>query len=109
RREFGRLQNHGVSCCQSGRNLPRQHQQREIPWNNLTDDPARNVVGKFLLQKLRPTRMMIEMPRDQRNINVATLADGLAVVHRLKNGEEPRMLLHQARDGIEVARARMWR
>ena len=45
------------------------------------------------------------MPRDQRNVNVAALTDGLAVVHGFKNGEQPRVFLHQSRECIEIARA----
>src|ERR1700687_3215890 len=51
--------------------------------------------------------MMIEMPRDEWDINVATLADGLPIVHRLENRQQPRMLLHQPCDGIQVASASM--
>ncbi len=47
------------------------------------------------------------MPGHQRNINVATFANRLAVVHRLENREQPGMLLHQPRDGIQIARASM--
>src|ERR1019366_8980285 len=72
-----------------------------------TDDPAGYVLGELALQELRPAGMVIEMPRHQRNVNVATLADGLAVVHRLKNRQQAGMLLHQPRDGIQVARAGM--
>ena len=97
RREFRGLQHDGVSGRQCRRNLPRQHQQRKIPRNDLPDDAAGHVLGKFLLQKLRPTRVMIEMPRDQRNVDVAALANRLAVVHRLEHREPPRMFLHQPR------------
>src|ERR1019366_4519069 len=72
-----------------------------------TNHPAGYVLGELVLQELRPAGMVIEMPRHQRNINVATLADGLAVVHRLKNRHQPGMPLHQPRDGIQVARAGM--
>src|SRR5271169_1156293 len=51
--------------------------------------------------------MVIKMSGDQRNVNVATLADGLAVVHGFENRQEPRMLLYQPRNGVQITRARM--
>ena len=53
------------------------------------DDAARFVAGKLLLEQLRPTGVVVEMPRDQRNIDVAALANGLAVVHGFENREKP--------------------
>src|SRR5580692_10885318 len=47
------------------------------------------------------------MPRDQRNINVAAFADWLPVVHGLEHCKQPRMLLHQPSDSIQIARASM--
>ena len=50
---------------------------------------------------------MIEMPRHQRNIDVAALANRLAVVHRFQHRQQPRMLLHQPRQRIQISRPRM--
>ena len=47
------------------------------------------------------------MPRDKGNVDVAALADGLAVVHRLQNRETARVLLHLPRQSIQIARALM--
>ena len=107
RSELRWLQHDRVAGGQSRRNLPRQHQQRKIPRDDLPHNSARLVLRKFLIEQLRPTGVIVEMPRHQRNINVATLADGLAVVHRLQHGEQPRMLLHQPRQRIKIARASM--
>src|SRR5215472_7355418 len=52
---------------------------------------------------------MIEMAGDERDINIAALADGLTVVERFENREAPRMLLHLARHGVEKARPRVRR
>src|SRR6185437_3483323 len=41
------------------------------------------------------------------DINVAALADGLAVIHGFEHGEAARMLLHLTRQRIEIARALM--
>ena len=42
---------------------------------------------EILVEELRPTRVVVEMPRHQRNVDVAALADGLAVVHGFQNGQ----------------------
>ena len=69
------------------------------------DDAAGLVVGKLGFKKLRPAGVVIEVARDERNVDVAALADRLAVVHRFENGEAARMLLHLARESVEIARA----
>jgi hypothetical protein len=47
--------------------------------------------------------VVIEVPGDERNVDVAGLADRLAVVHRLEHGKIARMLLDVPRDRVEVA------
>ena len=47
------------------------------------------------------------MPGDEGDVEVARLADRLPVVHALAHGEQPRMLLHPARQGVQVAGARV--
>ena len=49
--------------------------------------------------------MVIEVPRAERNVDVARFADGLAIVHGLQHAEETLALLDDAGDGIEVTRA----
>ncbi len=107
RSEFRGLQHDCVSGGESRSNLPRRHEQREIPGDNLPYDTTSFVLRKLLLEKLRPARMVVEVPRYQGNVDVTTLADGLAVVHRLQNGEKTGMFLHQPRQGIEVTRPDM--
>ena len=104
RSEFRGFQDHGISCGKGRRDFPCQHQQRKVPGNDLAHDPARGVAGKFLIEKLRPPRVMIEMPGDERDIEITGLADRLAVVEALEHGEQPGMFLHRARQGVEVAR-----
>ena len=48
---------------------------------------------------------MVEVTRDQGNVEVPGLADGFAVVERLEHGEEARVFLHFARQRVEVAGA----
>src|SRR5258708_33636052 len=87
RRELRRLQNDSVSRSQRRSNLPCEHEQREVPGNDLANHAARGVAGKFRLDELRPSGMMIKVANNQSNINVATLAYRLSVVDRLENCE----------------------
>ena len=48
--------------------------------------------------------MVIEVPRDKRDVDIARLTDRLAIVERLEHGEQAGMALHQAGQGIEIAR-----
>jgi len=107
RSKFGGLQNHRVSCRQRGRDFPRQHEKRKIPGNNLADDAAGFVAGELLLEQLRPTSVVVEMPRHQRNVDVAALANGLTVVHGLEDRKKPGMFLYEPRECIEIARTGM--
>ena len=107
RRELRRLQDHGVSGSQRRRHLPGQHQQREVPRNDLAYHADGVVGGQFAVLQLRPARMMIEMSRRQRHIEVARLADRLAVVEAFQNGKKPRMTLQHAGQRIEMARPSM--
>ena len=58
RREFGRFQHDGAAGGQRRRDLPGEHQQREIPRDDLADDADRPVAGKFAVQRLRPAGMV---------------------------------------------------
>src|SRR5216684_7610203 len=107
RRKFRGLQHDGIPGGERGGNLPRQHQQREIPRNDLTYNAARGVSRKLLLQQLRPARMVIKMPGYQRNIDVAAFTNRLAVVQCFENREPARMFLHLPGQCIEIAGARM--
>lgn len=102
RRELRRLQHHRVPCRECRRHLPRQHEQGEVPRNDLPHHAHRPVARELLLEQLRPPGVVIEVPRHERNVQVARLADALAVVHRLDDGEQARMLLHHARERVEV-------
>jgi len=91
------------------RDLPREHEQREIPRDDLAHDADRFVARELGIEELRPTRVVVEVPRDEGHVDVARLADRLAVVHRLEDREKPRVLLHAARDCVQVAGARVRR
>ena len=100
-----RLDDDGIAGGESGRDLPREHEQREVPGNDLADDATSSVVGKFLIEELGPAGVVIEMAGDKRNVDVAALANGLAVVHGFEHGEAARMLLHLAGQRVEIASA----
>jgi hypothetical protein len=51
--------------------------------------------------------VVVEVPGDERDVEVARLADGLAVVHALDDGQETRVLLNLARERVQVPRARV--
>ncbi len=87
RRELRGLQYNGIARGQRWCNLPRQHQQRKIPGNDLPDDSASGMARKFLREQLRPASVMIKMPGYERNINIAALANRFAIVQRLENGQ----------------------
>src|ERR1700687_5774768 len=106
-RKFRGFQYDGISGCERGSNLPRQHEQWKIPRDDLADDAASGVSRKFLLEQLGPARMMIKMPRYQRNIDVAAFTKRLAVIKCFENREPARMLQNLPRQRIEIARTRM--
>ena len=47
------------------------------------------------------------MPCYQRDVYVAAFADGLAVVEAFEHGEQARVFLYVAREGVQIARALM--
>src|SRR5689334_21890946 len=53
--------------------------------------------------------MVIEMSRYERNIDVATLANGFAVVERFQNGQQTRVLLDLSGQCVQEPRALMAR
>jgi hypothetical protein len=107
RRLLGRLEDHGVAAGQRRRDLPGQHQQRKVPGHDLADHAQGPVVRPLALEQLRPAGMVIEVPHRERDVDVARLADGLAVVQGLQHREQACMLLQAARQRVQHARAPM--
>ena len=104
RREFRRLQHQSIAGCERRGDLPGQHKQREIPRNDLPAHPDRLGPRKLTVDQRGPTGMMIEMAGDQRNVDIARLADRLAIVDRFQNRQETLALLHVARERIKMLR-----
>ena len=93
RRELRGFEDDCIAGGQRRRNFPGQHQQRKVPRNDLPDHAAGGVSGKFLLQQLCPSGMVIEVANHKRNVDVTALADGLAVVDCFENGQASRVFL----------------
>jgi hypothetical protein len=107
RRVGGGLDHHAVPGGERGRDLPRHHEEREIPRDHLPHhaqgrEPA---ARGDILELVRPAGVIEEMRGRHRHVEVARLADRLAVVHRLRDGEFARAILQQPRDAEEVLAA----
>jgi len=102
---LGRLEHDGAARRERGRHLPRQHQQREVPRDDLATDAHARPARELALEQGGPTGVVVEVPRHQRDVEVARLADRLAVVERLQHGQQARVLLDLAGERVEVARA----
>ena len=106
RRRLGGLEDDRVARRECRRDLPREHEQREVPGNDLAGnaDRTRRPVRERVLELVGPARVVEEVRGRERKIDVARLADRLAAVQRLEDGELPRALLEDARDPVEVLR-----
>ena len=109
RGRLGRLEDDGVARRERGRDLPGQHEQREVPRDDLAGDAdgPRPAVRERVLELVRPAGVVEEVRRGEREVDVARLLDRLAAVERLEDGELARALLQDARDrGRGISRAR---
>ncbi len=104
RRGLGGLQHHGVATRQRRRDLPRQHQQREVPRDDLAGDAERLRVGAEPgpRELVGPPGVVEEVGGDERDVDVARLLDRLAVVDGLEHGELAGPLLDDPGDAVEV-------
>ena len=75
------FQYNGITHCQGRCNLPGQHEQGKVPGNNLSHDTHRLVTRQLGGHQLRPTGVIIEVARNERDIQVAGLADRFAIIH----------------------------
>lgn len=95
--------------------LPRRHQQREIPWNDLADDAERflEMVGdSFVVDRgdrsfLGPDAAgeIPEMIDGKRNVGASGLANRLSVVERLGKRQKLQILFHAVGDLVEQQRS----
>ena len=107
RRRLGGLQHDGVAARERRRDLPREHQQREVPRDDLPGDAdrLRLPVREGVLELVGPAGVVEEVRGRERKVDVARLLDRLAAVQRLEHGELARALLQDARDPEQVLRA----
>ena len=97
RRLLGRLQHDAVAGGERRRQLPRRHQQREVPRDDLADDAERlvEVVGDGVVVDLADRAFLgadaagevAEVVDGERQVGGRRLADRLAVVERLDDRE----------------------
>ena len=102
RRGLGRLQDDGVAAGQRRGDLPRQHQQREVPGDDLAGDAERRAAVAGVLELVGPAGVVEEVGGDLRDVDVARLLDRLAVVDRLQDGQLAAALLDDPGDPVEV-------
>ena len=67
--------------------LPREHQEREIPRDDLAADAKCLAPRQFALHQLGHAGVVVEMTLGKRHVDVAALADRFAVVEGLQNGK----------------------
>ena len=101
---LGGLENDGVSGGQRGCDFPREHQQREIPRDDLADHAERleRAAGGDELEFVRPAGVVEEMRGGHRQVEVARLLDRLAAVEGFRHGELAGAVLEQAGDAEEI-------
>ena len=105
-RRGGGLQDDRVAGGEGRGDLPGQHQQREVPRDDLGGhaerlrDPARERV----LELVRPAGVVPEVGRRERDVDVARFLDRLAGVHRFEDRELARALLEDPGDPEQVLR-----
>jgi hypothetical protein len=73
RRRLGRLEDHGVAAGQRGGDLPRQHEQREVPRDNLAGHAERTRRGAIsrVLQLVGPARIVEKVRGGERDVDIA--------------------------------------
>src|SRR5690348_17615072 len=107
--ELGGLENNRVAGGHGRSDLPGKHEKWKIPRNHLPYHAAGFVAAKLLLEKLRPSGVVIEVSGDQGNIDVTTLANWLAIIEGFKHCKTTRVLLDLPGEGVEITRPSMRR
>mmetsp|Transcript_22535 Transcript_22535/g.36541 ORF Transcript_22535/g.36541 Transcript_22535/m.36541 type:complete len:378 (+) Transcript_22535:9097-10230(+) len=102
---FCGLQDDGVAHGQRGGDFPGQHEQGEVPRDDLAADAQSLAVGQFSLHQLGHASVVVKVTLGQRHVDIAGLADGFAIVQRFENREQATVFLQKACNGIKDARA----
>ena len=100
-----------VACGKSRREFPGGHQEREVPGDDLADDPERlvKVVGNGILVNFGDraflsadaAREVAPMVDGERQIGCRCFANGLAVIPGLSQRQEVEIVLHSLRDLVK--------
>ena len=101
---LGGLEDDGVSAGEGGGDFPRQHEEGEIPRDDLADDAERGegAAGCGVVEFVGPAGVVEEVGGGDGDIEVAGFADGLAAVDGLGDGEFAGPVLEEAGDAEEV-------
>jgi hypothetical protein len=112
---LGGLEHDRVAGRERGRELPRGHEQREVPRDDLPHHPERlvQVVGHRVLVELGHGALLradaggevTEVIDGERQVGRQALADRLAVVPRLGHGQPLERALHAIGDRVQEGRA----
>ena len=104
RRGRGGLEHDRVAGGERRGDLPGEHQQREVPRDDLGGDTERlrDAPREGVFELVGPAGVVPEMGRRERHVDVAALLDRLARVHRFEDGELAAALLEDARDAEQV-------
>ena len=102
----GGLEDDRVAGGQGRRDLPGQHQQREVPRDDLRGHAERDraTARERVVELVGPARVVPEVGRGERDVDVAALLDRLARVHRFEDGELAAALLEDPGDPEQVLR-----
>ena len=104
---LGGLQHDGVARGERRGDLPGEHEQREVPRDDLRGDAERARVRAEpgVVELVGPARVVEEPGGDERHVDVAALLDRLAVVEALGDRQLAGALLHEPRDAEQVLAA----
>jgi hypothetical protein len=98
------LDDDGVTRGERRGNLPREHEQREVPRDHLCGDAERTGVRPEagIVELVRPA-CVVEEPRcHEWHVDITALLDGFAVVQTLRDGEFASTLLDEPCDAKQV-------
>ena len=111
RKRIGGLEHDAVARRERRGELPHGHEDREVPRDDLADDAERLVevvrdgvlvdLGDRPLLRTDRAREVAEVVDRERDVGGERLADGLAVLPRLGDGDPLEVLLHAVGDLVE--------
>src|ERR1035438_6179774 len=101
---LSRSEHAGVPGRERGSELPRRHEQREVPWDDLARNAERTRprAEPGVLELVRPAGVVEKVRGGQRDVHVAGLPDGLAVVQAFQHSELAGPLLDGPGDPVQV-------